>query len=46
MIHTLLNSLVAVLIASAFLATAISVLSSDDRSLRKVPTRVRPQRRP
>ncbi|MGO8051776.1 hypothetical protein [Rhizobium leguminosarum] len=46
MIQILLNSLVAVLIASAFLTTAISALSSEDRSLRKVPARAQPQRRP
>lgn len=46
MIQILLNSLVAVLIASAFLTTAISALSANDLSLRKVPARVRPQRRP
>ncbi|WP_281360303.1 hypothetical protein [Rhizobium sophorae] len=42
MIQILLNSLVVVLIASAFLATAISAVSTDDPSLRKVPARVRP----
>ncbi|MBY2917036.1 hypothetical protein [Rhizobium leguminosarum] len=46
MIQILLNSFVAVLIALAFLTTAISALSTDDLSLRKVPARVRPQRRP
>ncbi|QJX07374.1 hypothetical protein [Rhizobium brockwellii] len=46
MIQILVNSFVAVLIASAFLTTAISALSTDDLSLRKVPARVRPQRRP
>lgn len=45
MVQIFLNSLVAVLIASAFLATAISTLSTDDRSLRKVPAIARPQRR-
>ncbi|MBB4218254.1 hypothetical protein FHT79_005473 [Rhizobium sp. BK212] len=40
MIQIFLNSLVAVLIASAFLTTAITALSSQDRSLRKVPVKV------
>ncbi|AHF86114.1 hypothetical protein RLEG3_31705 [Rhizobium leguminosarum bv. trifolii WSM1689] len=46
MTQILLNSLVAVLITSAFLTTAISALSGENRSLRKVPARARPQRRP
>ncbi|MGM5057416.1 hypothetical protein ACD589_22400 [Rhizobium sp. 814_E9_N1_1] len=46
MIQIFLNSLVAALIASAFLTTAISALSSGDRSLAKVPARVRKQRHP
>ncbi|MGO6664270.1 hypothetical protein [Rhizobium ruizarguesonis] len=41
MTQIFLNSLVVVLIASAFLTTAISALSREDRSLRKVPARVR-----
>lgn len=41
-----LNSLVVILIASAFLTTAISALSREDRSLRKVPARVRTHRHP
>ncbi|MBB4253459.1 MULTISPECIES: hypothetical protein [Rhizobium] len=46
MIQIFLNSLVAVLIASAFLTTAITALSSQDRSLRKVPVKVRTERQP
>ncbi|MGO7214069.1 hypothetical protein ACC817_15990 [Rhizobium ruizarguesonis] len=46
MTQIFLNSLVVVLIASAFLTTAISALSREDRSLRKVPARVRTQRHP
>ncbi|MGO7590557.1 hypothetical protein [Rhizobium leguminosarum] len=40
MIQIFLNSLVAILIASAFLTTAISALSSKDRLLRKVPAKI------
>ncbi|WP_164736375.1 hypothetical protein [Rhizobium vallis] len=45
MAQIFLNSAVAVLIASAFLTTAISALRSEDRSLGKVPVKVRAQRR-
>ncbi|MDC7744295.1 hypothetical protein [Rhizobium binxianense] len=41
MTQIFLNSLVAVLIASACLTTAILALSSEDRSMRKVPARIR-----
>lgn len=46
MTQILLNSLVAVLITSAFLTTATSALSGENRSLRKVPAKVRTQRHP
>jgi len=40
MAEILLNSAVAVLIATAFLATAIAALRSRDRALQKVPVKV------
>ncbi|EJZ20917.1 hypothetical protein NE852_21145 [Rhizobium sp. Pop5] len=40
MVQIFLNSAVAVLIASAFLTTAISALRGKDRSPQKVPVRV------
>ena len=46
MAQIFLNSAVAVLIASAFLTTAISALRSEDRSMRKVPVKVRTPRHP
>ncbi|MBB3135154.1 hypothetical protein FHS26_002895 [Rhizobium pisi] len=46
MAQIFLNSAVAVLIASAFLMTAMSALRNEGRSLRKVPVKVRAQRHP
>jgi hypothetical protein len=46
MAQIFLNFAVAVLIASAFLATAISALQSEDRSMRKVPVKIRASRHP
>ncbi|QWW67666.1 hypothetical protein [Rhizobium sp. WYJ-E13] len=39
MAHILLNSAVAVLIATAFLTTAIAALRSQDRAFQKVPVK-------
>lgn len=44
MTQIFLNSLVAVLIASAFLTTAILAFGSEDRSMRKVPAKIWTQR--
>lgn len=46
MAHILLNSAVAVLIASAFLTTAIAAVRNQEREPQKVPVRVRTGRRP
>ena len=46
MTQIFLNSAVAVLIASAFLTAAISVLRSEDRSMRKVPVKAQTPRHP
>lgn len=46
MAQIFLNSAVAVLIASAFLTTAISALRNEDRAMRKVQVKVRTSRHP
>ena len=42
----LLNSAVAVLIATAFLTTAIAALRSQDRAVQKVPVKANRRHRP
>jgi hypothetical protein len=46
MAQILLNSAVAILIASAFLTTAIAALRNRDSAMQKVPVRIRDRRHP
>ena len=46
MAQIILNSAVAVLIASAFLTTAIAALRNAERSMQKVPVNVKARRHP
>ncbi|MBB3391371.1 hypothetical protein FHT82_004143 [Rhizobium sp. BK275] len=46
MAQILLNSAVAVLIAAAFLTTAIAALRSKDRALQKVPVKANRRHHP